>query len=117
MTRHRKDQNRPSKRADAISTKSTSSIGTVEPSRDESREPAEESHSKVGAVDTITRPRSIQSRLDHLSQISSTEYCLQIGFVPNMRIPAQVYVNTNLESLLLSEFDHEVSSSGGGFLM
>jgi tRNA-splicing ligase RtcB len=33
-----------------------------------------------------------------------------------MRIPAQVYVNTQLEALLLSEFNHDVSSSGGGFL-
>lgn len=110
MTHHRRNKKRPSKKAGDVSTRSTNSVDKTDLTKDES------TLAKVVDEIAISRRPSIQSRLDHISQISSTEYCLGVGFVPNMRIPAHVFVNANLQSLLLSEFDHEASSSGGGFL-
>lgn len=46
--------------------------------------------------------------LTYLSKISETKYRVNIGFVPNMRIPADVIVNPELEKLLLDEL-HQAS--------
>lgn len=62
--------------------------------------------------------RTFEQETAFLSKISPTQYQLDIGFVDNMRVPAQVFVNEDLEELLLDEL--RASSSGGdkcgGFL-
>lgn len=46
--------------------------------------------------------------LTYLTKISATKYRVNIGFVPNMKIPADVIVNPELEKLLLDEL-HQAS--------
>ena len=49
------------------------------------------------------RNRTFQQELQFLHKVSRTKYRINIGFVPNMKIPADVFVNDPLEELLLTE--------------
>jgi tRNA-splicing ligase RtcB len=62
--------------------------------------------------------RSYEEELAFLSRTSPTSYQIDVGFVPNMRVPAHVLVNDELEKLLLEELRHSSASGdgGGGFL-
>ena len=62
--------------------------------------------------------RTYKEELAFLTKVSPTEYRVEIGFVPNMKVPAYVIVNDELEQLLLEELRKATASSvgGGGFL-
>ena len=47
--------------------------------------------------------RTIEEELSYLKRISSTRYQIQLGFVPNMKVPAEVIVNNDLQTLLVQE--------------
>ena len=47
--------------------------------------------------------RTFEEEIAFLEKISPTKYRVNIGFVPNMRVPADVLVNEPLEKLLLTE--------------
>lgn len=49
------------------------------------------------------RVRTFEEEIAFLEKISPTKYRVNIGFVPNMRIPADIFVNDSLEELLLTE--------------
>jgi tRNA-splicing ligase RtcB len=54
--------------------------------------------------DTEMKPkRTIEEELTFLKRISDTRYQIQKGFVPNMRVPAEIIVNSDLETLLVQE--------------
>ena len=51
-----------------------------------------------------TKPkRTIEEELTFLKRISDTRYQVQVGFVPNMKVPAEIIVNADLETLLVQE--------------
>jgi tRNA-splicing ligase RtcB (3'-phosphate/5'-hydroxy nucleic acid ligase) len=58
--------------------------------------------------------RSYDEELQYLHKISDTQYRVDIGFVPNMRVPAYVVVNDELEELLLEELRNSIAAAGGG---
>lgn len=47
--------------------------------------------------------REFEEELAFLKRISPTRYQVQIGFVPNMKVPADIIVNNDLETLLVQE--------------
>jgi hypothetical protein len=62
--------------------------------------------------------RTFEEELTYLHKISPTEYRVDVGFVPNMRVPAFVIVNDELEKLLLEELKKATDggAESGGFL-
>lgn len=63
--------------------------------------------------------RSYNDELKFLTKVSSTLYKVDVGFVPNMQVPAFVVVNDDLEKLLLEELQASCDGnkkSGVGFL-
>jgi tRNA-splicing ligase RtcB (3'-phosphate/5'-hydroxy nucleic acid ligase) len=63
--------------------------------------------------------RTYEQDLCYLTKVSPTQYNIAVGFVPNMRVPACVLVNDDLEALLLEELkvaQGNSSNGGGGFL-
>ena len=65
--------------------------------------------------------RSFEEELSFIRKISDCKYEIRQGFVPNMKVPAQVFVDTELDDLLLKELessceDKDGSKAGGGFL-
>lgn len=65
--------------------------------------------------------RTYEQELKYLSKVSPTRYRVDIGFVPHMRVPAEIVVNDDLEELLLHELKESCDpasgkSSGGGFI-
>lgn len=62
--------------------------------------------------------RTYEEELEYLTKESPTRYRIDVGFVPNMRVPGHVLVNDDLEDLLLDELKQstEGSKGGGGFL-
>lgn len=66
--------------------------------------------------------RTFEDELKYLHKMSPTQYKVEVGFVPNMRVPAYVIVNDKLEELLLDElkrassFTQTDGGGGGGFL-
>lgn len=61
---------------------------------------------------TLKNPkRTIEEELTFLKRISDTQYQVQIGFVPNMKVPAEIIVNSDLETLLVQEL-HDTCCSG-----
>jgi tRNA-splicing ligase RtcB len=61
--------------------------------------------------------RTFDQEAAFLSKLNPTQYQLDIGFVDNMRVPAQVFVNEDLEQLLLEELRASTNGDkGGGFL-
>ena len=55
--------------------------------------------------------RTIEEELAFLKRISDTRYQVQVGFVPNMKVPAEIIVNSDLETLLVQEL-HDTCCSG-----
>ncbi len=54
--------------------------------------------------DTAKKPkRTIEEELTFLERISDTRYQVQVGFVPNMKVPAEIIVNSDLQTLLVQE--------------
>eukprot|EP01103_Thecamoeba_quadrilineata_P010826 TRINITY_DN2445_c0_g1_i1.p1 TRINITY_DN2445_c0_g1~~TRINITY_DN2445_c0_g1_i1.p1 ORF type:complete len:499 (-),score=89.81 TRINITY_DN2445_c0_g1_i1:97-1593(-) len=51
-----------------------------------------------------------------IEQIDKCKYRINIGFVPNMRVPGIFYVNDPLKNLLFEELDHYTVGGVGGFL-
>ncbi len=47
--------------------------------------------------------RTIEEELAFLERISDTRYQVQVGFVPNMKVPAEIIVNSDLQTLLVQE--------------
>ena len=52
-----------------------------------------------------------------IEQENDTKYKVNLGFVPNMRVPGYFYVNDRLKSLIFEELQHACQRGGhGGFL-
>ncbi len=52
-----------------------------------------------------------------IEQEDDTKYKVNLGFVPNMRVPGYFYVNDRLRSLIFEELQHACQRGGhGGFL-
>lgn len=69
------------------------------------------------AVTKSNEKRTYEEELAFLEKISATHYKVNIGFVPNMRVPAMVLVDDALEQLLLAELKESTSGDkGAGFL-
>ena len=49
------------------------------------------------------KKRTLEEELSYLKRISPTRYQVQIGFVPNMKVPAEIIVNNDLQTLLVQE--------------
>jgi len=49
------------------------------------------------------RKRTLEEELVFLNRISPTKYIVQPGFVPNMKVSAEIIVNDDLENLLIQE--------------
>eukprot|EP00970_Alexandrium_tamarense_P004027 scaffold693_cov200-Alexandrium_tamarense.AAC.29 len=47
--------------------------------------------------------RTLEEELSFLKRISPTKYQVNIGFVPNMKVPAEIFVNNDLQTLLVQE--------------
>lgn len=77
-------------------------------------ENSEKKKKKKQAVVSKNISMSYQEQLKFLTKLSPTLYRVEIGFVPNMRVPAFVIVNDELEELLLEELQQH--SGGSGFL-
>ena len=58
--------------------------------------------------------RTYEEELTYLHKVSETKYTIDIGFVPNMNVPAYALVNHDLEQLLLEELQHSCCGGGGG---
>jgi tRNA-splicing ligase RtcB len=67
------------------------------------------------AMDLRKYSRSVEDDMKFLHKISPTRYCIDIGFVPGMKVPAVVIVNDELEHLILEELK-SASGDKGGFL-
>lgn len=57
--------------------------------------------------------RSFEEELAFLTKLSPTRYQVKKGFVPNMKVDAEVIVNDDLEQLLLEELKQSVGEGGG----
>ena len=55
----------------------------------------------------------IEEELTYLAKLSPTRYQVKKGFVPNMKVDAEVIVNDDLEQLLLEELKQSVGEGGG----
>jgi len=67
----------------------------------------------------LTKPikgRTYEDEVKYLEKISPTAYRINVGIVPNMRVPAVVLVNDELEELLLEELKESSSGGSGGIL-
>ena len=52
-----------------------------------------------------------------IEQEDNTRYKVNLGFVPNMRVPGYFYVNDRLKDLIFEELQHACQRGGhGGFL-
>ena len=71
---------------------------------------------------TKKKPSDLERDLSFLEKLSPTHYRVNIGFVPNMNVPAEIIINEELEQLLIAELEaSKCSGSGrsggpGGFL-
>ena len=52
---------------------------------------------------TKKQTRTIEEELTFLERISDTRYQVRVGFVPNMTVPAEIIVNSDLQTLLVQE--------------
>lgn len=57
--------------------------------------------------------RSFEEELTYLTKLSPTRYQVKKGFVPNMKVDAEVIVNDDLEQLLLEELKQSAGEGGG----
>lgn len=61
--------------------------------------------------------RSYSDSLKLITQVSPVEYHVAKGFVPNMKVPVNFYVNKSLSPLIFDELERYHASAGyGGFL-
>ena len=56
-----------------------------------------------------------EKELSYLQKISPTQYRINLGFVPNMNVPADIIVNSELEQLLLTELKEAITARFGSF--
>ncbi len=56
-----------------------------------------------------------QNELSYLQKISPTHYRINFGFVPNMNVPADIIVNSELEELLLMELKEAITARFDSF--
>jgi len=73
-----------------------------------------ERHDPAGKTTANTPTRTLEEELTFLKRFSPTRYQVQIGFVPNMKVPAEIIVNDGLEKLLLQEFHDSCCAGEGG---
>ena len=64
--------------------------------------------------------RTLEEELAFLTRISPTKYMVEPGFVPNMKVPAEIIVNDDLQTLLVQEL-HDTccgpkSNAGSSFI-
>lgn len=61
--------------------------------------------------------RTYEEACKFIEQEDDTKYKVNLGFVPNMRVPGYFYVNDRLKSLIFEELQHACQRGGhGGFL-
>ena len=63
--------------------------------------------------------RSLSEDLSYLIKLSPTRYRVNVGFVPNMIVPAEIIANPELEELLVEELRASAPTGeggGGGFI-
>lgn len=61
--------------------------------------------------------RTYDEAKQFIEQEDNTRYKVNLGFVPNMRVPGYFYVNDRLKSLIFEELQHACQRGGhGGFL-
>jgi tRNA-splicing ligase RtcB len=66
-----------------------------------------------GSITAILHPQEVR----FIRRVSPVKYEIDLGFVPNMRVPGTCYVNKDLEPLLFDELKAFSSTGGhGGFL-
>jgi tRNA-splicing ligase RtcB len=58
--------------------------------------------------------RSFEQELKFITKVSPTRLRIDVGFVPNMKVPAYVIVNEDLEELLLEELKQSVVGDKSG---
>jgi len=73
-----------------------------------------ETHSHFTTITPNYKARTFEEELHYLEKISHTKYRVNIGFVPNMIIPADVIVNQTLEEILLEELEETCCCSTTG---
>ena len=47
--------------------------------------------------------RTYEEEMSHITQLSDCKYEIGVGFVPNMTVPGQFYVNSQLKDLIFGE--------------
>ncbi|KAJ4458906.1 putative tRNA-splicing ligase RtcB [Paratrimastix pyriformis] len=60
--------------------------------------------------------RTFAQEREFITKIGPVQYEIAPGFVPNMRVPATFYVNSQLDHLIFEELEHFTRSGGFGFL-
>jgi hypothetical protein len=62
--------------------------------------------------------RTFEQELTYITRVSPHMYEIRPGFVPHMKVPAQIYVDSHIDEILIEELEtccaHD--GSGGGFL-
>lgn len=69
--------------------------------------------------DNVSKPpkRTFEEELSYIRKVSDFKYEIREGFVPHMNVPAQIYVDSHIDEMLLNELEICCSDcSGGGFL-
>jgi tRNA-splicing ligase RtcB len=62
-------------------------------------------------------PRTYEQETGYLKRVDDTQYRIEPGFVPNMRVPGYFYVNDRLKGLIFEELQLACDRQGyGGFL-
>ena len=61
--------------------------------------------------------RTYEEEMSHITQLSDCKYEIGVGFVPNMTVPGQFYINSQLKDLIFGELkDHCNGGGHGGFV-
>lgn len=67
----------------------------------------------------VSKPpkRTFEEELSYIRKVSDFKYEIRKGFVPHMNVPAQIYVDSHIDEMLLNELETCCSNcSDGGFL-
>lgn len=69
-------------------------------------------------VVSMVAMRTLEEEMRFIERVDSTRFRVNVGFVPNMRVPGTFYANASLEKLLFDELRaySERGTHGGGFL-
>ena len=67
------------------------------------------------SVNSSSVVRNYDEEVSYLSRVAPCKYKINVGFVPNMKVPGYFYVNQRLESLVFEEL-RAYNSQSGGFL-